>query len=146
MFPEYSGVYLAQREDDLYVVKVKGVYPTLALDKNALDLGEFLRSGKTKAVDKTILDNMELMHQRWLFTRMRVDNVFSNIKKNEFTGVTSLYASEEDVIAIRSMYYRLCQQGVSPFKIIRALTHEFKTNEEQIIKLVNGFDKQANFI
>ena len=61
MFPEYSGVYLAQREDDLYVVKVKGVYPTLTLDKNALDLGEFLRSGKTKAVDKTILDNMELM-------------------------------------------------------------------------------------
>jgi hypothetical protein len=45
--------------------------------------------------------------------------------------------------SIRGKYYRLCQQGVSPIKIVRALGYEFKVSREQIINLINEFDAQS---
>lgn len=146
MFPANSGVYIAQRENDLFIVKVKGVYPTLQLDKKAVDLGEYLRNGKLKEISQDIMDNIELFHNDWEFLPLNFINfgVFSKIEFNP--NGTDLYLSEDDVTSIRGKYYRLCQQGVSPMKVIRALGYEFKVSKEQIIKLINSFDAQASTI
>jgi len=145
MFPENSGVYIAQRDENLIVVKVKGVYPTLQLDKKALDLGEFLKSGKQQEVSKDLLDNIKLYHMKWNFKPLNFNfDVFSKI---EFSpDGTKLYMSEEDIINVRSQYYRLCQQGVPPMEVVRAISYEFKASKEQIISLVNGFDLQASSV
>ena len=143
MFPESSGVYIAQRDSNLFIVKVKGVYPTMQLDKKAVDLGEYLHNGKTKEVPQEVLDNIELFHTNWEFHPLRFINfgVFSKVEFNP--NGTNLYLSEEDTIAIRGKYYRLCQQGVSAMKVIRALGYEFKVSKDQIINLINSFDAQA---
>lgn len=146
MFPESSGVYIAQRESDFFIVKVKGVYPTLQLDRKAVDLGEYLRHGKTKEVPQEVMDNMELFHTEWEFNPLRFIN-FGVFSKTEFSpDGNNLYVSEEDVLSLRGKYYRLCQQGVSPMKVIRALGYEFKVSKDQIIKLINDFDAQSNTI
>jgi hypothetical protein len=143
MFPESSGVYITQRESELFIVKVKGVYPTLQLDKKAVDLGEYLRHGKIKEVPQNVLDNMELFHTEWEFNSLRFIN-FGVFSKTEFNpDGNNLYLSEEEMISLRGKYYRLCQQGVSPMKVIRALGYEFKVSEDQIIKLINDFDAQS---
>lgn len=143
MFPESSGAYIAQRENEIILVKVKGVYPSLQLDKNALDIGAFLRNGKMKEVSKDMLDNIELFHMEWSFIPLTFIN-FGVFSKTDFAiDGTKLYLSEEDVISIQGKYYRLCQQGVSPMKVIRALSYEFKVSKEQIIDLINGFDRQS---
>ena len=146
MFPESSGIYIAQRESDLFIVKVKGVYPTLQLDKKAINLGKFLCDGKTQEVAQDILDNMELFHMSWDFIPLNFIN-FGVFSKTEFNpNGSNLYLSEEDIISIQGKYYRLCQQGVSAIKVVRALGYEFKMSKEQVISLINGFDKQANMV
>jgi hypothetical protein len=145
MFPENSGVYIAQRHDDLLLLRVKGVYPSLQLDQKAIDLGEFLRSGKLQGIPKEKIDAIEIFHQSWEFRPLRINfGVFSKIEFNP--DGTKLYLSEEDMIAIRGKYYRLCQQGVSPMKVIRAIGYEFQVSKDQIIELINGFDKQAPYV
>lgn len=146
MFPESSGVYIAKRDNEFFIVKVKGVYPTLQLDKKAIDLGEYLRNGKTKEVPQEVMDNMELFHTSWEFIPLGFIT-FGVFSKTEFNpNGTDLYLSEEDVISLRGKYYRLCQQGTSPLKVIKALGYEFKVSKEQIIKLINSFDAQAHTI
>lgn len=146
MFPESSGVYIAQHGTDLFIIKVKGVYPTMQLDKKAVDLGEFLHNGKAKEVNQEALDNIELFHTSWKFYPLSFIN-FGVFSKTEFNpNGDYLYLSEEDIVSIRGKYYRLCQQGVSPMKVIRALGHEFKVSKDQIIGLINNFDAQANQI
>ena len=146
MFPESSGVYIAQRDSNLFVIKIRGVYPTLQLDKKAIDLGEYLCNGKIKEVPQCVLDNIELFHTDWNFHSLRfIDfTVFSKINFNP--DGTKLYLSEEDAISIRGKYYRMCQQGVSPIKIVKALSYEFKCSKEQIIDLINDFDAQAVYL
>ena len=145
MFPENSGVYIAQRDQEAFIVKVKGVYPTLQLDKKAIDLGTFLINGKMKEVPQSILDNMELFHTDWSFHPLELN--FGVFSKTEFNpNGHDLYLSEEDVSILRGKYYRMCQQGVSPLKVVRALGYEFKVSMDQIIKLINGFDAQATRI
>lgn len=146
MFPESSGVYIAQRESDLFIVKVKGVYPTLQLDKKAIDLGKFLCNGRMQEVTQDVLDDMELFHMSWNFIPLNFIN-FGVFSKTEFNpNGSALYLSEEDIISIQGKYYRLCQQGVSAMKVVRALGYEFKMSKEQVISLINEFDKQANTI
>lgn len=146
MFPECSGVYIAQRENDLFIVKVKGVYPTLQLDKKAVNLGVFLRNGKTEEVPQDVMDNMELFHTNWEFHPLKFLN-FSVFSKTEFNpDGTNLYLAEEDVLSLRSLYYRLCQQGVSPMKAIRAVGYELKVSKDQVLKLINSFDDQSRTI
>ena len=146
MFPECSGVYLAQRKDELFIVKIKGVYPTMQLDKKAIDLGEFLGVGKTKEVTQDVLDNIELFHNEWDFYPLDFVKIGVFSKTEFVSDGTKLYLSEDDYVAIRGKYYRLCEQGVSPMKVIRALSHEFKVSKDQIIDLINKFDVQARIL
>lgn len=142
MFPEHSGIYVAQRADDIVIVKVKGVYPSLQLDKNAIHLSKYFKSGKIVEVPKELFENMEIFHSEWNFTSLDFLN-FGVFSKTEFApDGAKLYLSEEDMLSIGGKYYRLCQQGVSPIKVIRALSYEFKVSTEQIIHLINGFDRQ----
>jgi hypothetical protein len=145
MFPEHSGVYIAQKDNDIIVVKVKGVYPSLQLDKKAINLGEYLRTGKIVEVTQSQFDNLELFHAQWNFIPLDFINfgVFSKNKTDFAPNGADLYLEEEEVIALRGKYFRLCQQGVSPLKVIRAISYEYKVSTEQIIKLINGFDEQA---
>lgn len=140
MFPENSGMYIASRNDEVYIIKVKGVYPSLRIEKKALNLAAFFINNKIEEVSQEVLDNMEIFHSEWQFKPLPI-NVFSKIQFCSTT--TDLYMSMEDVSALRGKYYRMVQQGVSVTKIIRALSYEFKTSKEQIIKLVNAFDAQA---
>ena len=142
MFPEHSGVYIAQRDDDIIIVKVKGVYPSLQLDKKAILLSEYLKTGKIVEASSGLFENIELFHTKWNFIPLDCIN-FGVFSKTEFVpNGTNLYLSEEDVLAIQGLYYRLCQQGVSPVKVIRAISYEFKLPTEQVISLINEFDKQ----
>ena len=146
MFPECSGVYFAQRKDELFIVKVKGVYPTMQLDKKAIDLGEYLGSGKFKEVSVETLDNIELFHEEWTFYPLTFISIGVFSKTKFMPDGTNLYLSEDDYTSIRGKYYRLCEQGVSAIKVIRALSHEFKVSKDQIINLINGFDSQAHVV
>ena len=141
MFPEHSGVFIAQRDSELLIVTVKGVYPTLQLER-AVDLGEYLKSGKLIPVDKNTLDNIVLFHSKWSFEVLPVDiPVFS---KTDFSpSGTNLYLSDEDAIHIQGLYYRLCAQGVSPLKSARAISYEYKLSMDQVLNLINKFDAQA---
>lgn len=142
MFPDSSGIYIAQRQNKTLIVKIKGIYPAFQLDKNAFDLGEFLRTGKKDEVPKETLDNIELFHNEWTFHPLRFIN-FGVFSKTEFyPDGSSLYMSVDDLMSIRGMYFRLCEQGVPATKIVRALAYEFKCSTDQIISLVNEFDKQ----
>ena len=146
MFPETSGLYIVQRDQDVLIVKVRGVYPTLQLDKKAVNLGEYLRTGKTKEVEQSVLDNIEIFHTEWRFYPLRFIN-FGVFSKTEFNpNGTKLYLSEEDMIALRGKYYRLCQQGVSVVKVVRALGYEFKVSTEQIMDMINDFDNQSGYV
>lgn len=145
MFPESSGVYIAKRDNKAVVVRIKGVYPSLTLDKAAIDLGSFLSRGKVLEAPKELLDNIEIFHTEWDFYPLKfIDfGVFSN---TEFAPDSSrLYMDQEEILMITGKYYRMCQQGVSPTKIIRALACEFKTTKEQIIKFVNALDEYASY-
>lgn len=146
MFPESSGLYIAQRDQDLYVVKVKGVYPTLQLDKKIMDLGEFLRRGKIQEAPREAGDNIELFHESWRFYPLAfLYGIFSN--KLEFAiGQKDLYLSDEDYFALRGRYYRLIQQGVPSTKAVRAISYEFKLPTERVCKLINGFEKEAPYV
>ena len=148
MFPEQSGVYIVTRDksnvSNVFIVRVKGVYPSLQIDKNAVDISSWLHNGKVREVSKDIIDNIEIFHTEWNFIPLKMNfGVFSNI---EFVpNPEKLYMSEEDAIYIRGKYYRLCQQGVSPMKVIRALTYELNTSKEQILNLVNEFDSNKSY-
>lgn len=143
MFPENSGVFIAQHDDgSIVMVKVKGVYPTLQLDKNAIDISAFLRTGTTQQVPKSMLDNIELFHTEWRFVPLKFNN-FNVFSRTDFAVNGKLYLSDEDIVSLQGKYYRLCQQGVSPMKVIRALSYEYKVPTDQIIPLINCFDAQA---
>ena len=143
MFPESSGLFIAQRDLDIFIVKVKGVYPTMQLDKKAINLGGFFRDGKIAEVPQNVLDNIEMFHTEWEFRPLNIN--FGVFSLNEFNpNGNNLYLSEDEIISIRNKYYRLCQQGVSPLKVARALGYEFKVSTDQILKLINSFDAQAN--
>lgn len=142
MFPEHSGIYAAKKNNDIVVVKVKGVYPSLQLDKKAIFLSEYFRNGKIVEVPQKLLDNMEMFHSEWNFIPLDFID-FGVFSKTEFApNGANLHLSEEDMLSIQGKYYRLCQQGVSPIKVIRALSYEFKVSTEQILPLINEFDRQ----
>ena len=142
MFPDHSGVFIAKRNGNLLIVTVKGVYPTLKLGDRAIDLGEYLKNGKLVEVNKHTLEAVELFHMSWEFLPLNVNiSVFSNTEFDP-TG-TNLYLSDEDIMYVQGLYYRLCQQGVSPLKAVRAISYEYKISKEQVLNLINKFDAQA---
>ena len=81
-FPLSAGTYMCQRDTDLIIIVVKGLFPTLQLD-GGFDLGYFLKNRKLREASKEILANIELFPEMWTFTPMRGMN-YSVFAKNEF--------------------------------------------------------------
>lgn len=140
-FPLSAGTYMCQRDTDLIIIVIKGLFPMLRLD-SGFDLGYFLKKRKLKEVSKGILANIEIFTEMWRFTPLR-DLNYSVFSKNEFHATGRLELPIDREADIKEKYYLLTQQGVSTIKIIRALTQEFKVSPDTICDLVNGFDKQA---
>lgn len=140
-FPLSAGTYMCQRDTDLIIIVIKGLFPMLRLD-SGFDLGYFLKKRKLKEVPKDILANIEIFPEMWRFTPLR-DLNYSVFSKNEFHATGRLELPVDREADIKEKYYLLTQQGVSTIKIIRALTQEFKVSPDTICDLVNGFDKQA---
>lgn len=69
-FPLSAGTYMCQRDTDLIIIVVKGLFPTLQLD-GGFDLGYFLKKRKLREASKEILANIELFPEMWTFTPMR---------------------------------------------------------------------------
>lgn len=132
---------MCQRDTDLIIIVIKGLFPMLRLD-SGFDLGYFLKKRKLKEVSKGILANIEIFPEMWRFTPLR-DLNYSVFSKNEFHATGRLELPIDREADIKEKYYLLTQQGVSTIKIIRALTQEFKVSPDTICDLVNGFDKQA---
>lgn len=140
-FPLSAGTYMCQRDTDLIIIVIKGLFPTLRLD-SGFDLGYFLKKRKLKEASKDILANIEIFPEMWQFTPLR-DLNYSVFSKNEFHATGRLELPIDREVDIKEQYYLLTQQGVSQIKIIRALTQEFKVSPDTICDLINGFDKQA---
>lgn len=140
-FPLSAGTYMCQRDTDLIIIVVKGLFPTLQLD-GGFNLGYFLKKRKLREASKEILANIELFPEMWTFTPMRGMN-YSVFAKNEFHTTGKLELPMDRETDIKEQYYLLTQQGVSSTKIIRALVQEFKVSVDTICDLINGFDRQA---
>lgn len=142
LFPQSAGMYFVQRDNELFIITVKGLFPTLKLD-SGFNLGKFLKTRKLEAASKEILDNIELFPEKWKFTSMSFID-YSVFSTNEYhsTGVLELAPDEKE--SIRNKYFYLCQQGVPITKVLRAMVQEFKVSMDTIINLVNNFDKDAN--
>lgn len=139
-FPEQHGVYIAERNGQLVLIKVKGVYPTLELDSKGLDLSSFIANGAARLVDKSVMDGIQLFPTSWRFHSMPFLKRFSPKVSFQPNGIVDL---DLDVLtAARGKYQRLCQMGVSPIKITRALSAEFSVPMEQMLEIVNNFDKE----
>lgn len=141
-FPLSAGTYMCQRDTDLIIIVIKGLFPMLRLD-SGFDLGYFLKKRKLKEVSKGTLANIEIFPEMWRFTPLRDLNYSVFFSKNEFHATGRLELPIDREADIKEKYYLLTQQGVSTIKIIRALTQEFKVSPDTICDLVNGFDKQA---
>lgn len=140
-FPEKAGAYLCSRDNDLILVKIKGIYPTLELDKNTLDVGLFLRQNKVTEAPKEIVDDIQLFPENWDFQIVHVNySVFSKI---EFKPNGDVYVSYEDACSMRDKYYRMCQQGISSIRAMRAISFEFKTSMDRTREIINMWDKEA---
>lgn len=140
-FPEKAGAYLCSRDNDLVLLRIKGIYPTLELDKSALNVGVFLRHNKVKEVPKEILDNIQLFPENWDFQMLNVNySVFSKI---EFKPDGDIFVSYEDACSMRDKYYRMCQQGISSLRAMRAISFEFKTSMDRTREIINQWDREA---
>lgn len=142
LFPVSAGMYLAQRDSDLIIITIKGLYPTLKLEKG-FNLGLYIRKGKMQEASKETLDNIEIFPEMWKFIPMDFIG-YSVFSDNEFHKACKLTLAPDVENDIRNKYYLLCQQGVPATKIMRALVAEFKCSMDEIINLVNSFDKYAN--
>lgn len=142
LFPQSAGMYFAQRNNDLFIITIKGLFPTLKLD-SGFNLGLFLKTRKLEKASKEILDNIEIFPEMWKFTSMDFID-YSVFSKNEYHSTGKLELAPDQEIDIRNKYFYLCQQGVPVTKVLRAMVQEFKVSMDTIINIVNNFDKYAN--
>lgn len=69
LFPQSAGMYFVQRDNDLFIITIKGLFPTLKLD-SGFNLGLFLKTRKLEKASKEVLDNIEIFPEMWKFTSM----------------------------------------------------------------------------
>lgn len=144
-FPESPGLYLAQRNTDVVLFKLTGLYPTLIVGK-AIYLSSLIEENSIKEVPKEVLENMTIFSEKWTFMSTRNLINMDVFPKLAFKCDSDLDLSTDELLHIRSMYYRLVQCGVAPSKILRALSYEYKITMSQTIELINKFDKQTKHV
>lgn len=140
-FPITPGLYIAQRESDVVLIRITGQYPRLVLGKG-IDLTAFICSGGIKEVDKELLSSIALNSQEWQF-RCLPSIEMSVFPKTTFRPDGIIEIDPDTRNAIRTTYYRLSQQGVPYADIMRSLADKHNITMEQMRQLINQFDKEA---
>lgn len=141
-FPESPGLYLAQRNTDVVLFKLTGMYPTLIVGK-ALYLSKLIEGNSLAEAPKEVLENMTVFPEKWKFIHLGQLVNMDVFPKLAFKCDGDLDLSTDELLHIRSTYYRLVQSGVAISKILRALTYEYKLTMQQTIDLINKFDKET---
>lgn len=138
LFPEQAGLYIVQRDTDIVLLKVTGVYPMLQISRG-FSIDTLVTGQQLKEASKEILANVELNPEKWKWQELKVNtSVFPKIAFD--SDGASVAFSTAEYLSIRSRYYRLCQQGVSQSKITRSLMYEYKLKMSTAIELKQQFD------
>lgn len=143
-FPTSPGLYIVQRETNVILLKITGMYPTLQLGK-AISIDKIIEGNSIKEASKEIVTNISLFPEKWKFTKLDCINM-NAFPKQSFRPDGYLDLSTEEYLSMRSMYYRLSQSGISFQKIASAFVFEYKTTMDQVIKLINKFDSEAKYV
>lgn len=141
-FPTSAGLYIAQRDNDIALIKVTGMYPTLQLGKS-IDLRSLITGNSLKEADKDMLKNIAMFSNEWSFKPIEGINM-SAFPKTSFKPDGRLDVSADDYIAMRKVYYRLSQNGTPFPTIAHALSFEYKIGIKQMLELMNQFDSDAH--
>ena len=143
-FPETPGLYIAQRDYDVVLIKITGMYPTLELGK-CINITSLICGNTIKEASKEVINSILLFSEKWKFTMLK--NIDMRVfPKTSFKADGNLDLSTDERLMLRNTYYRMVQSGVSSSKIIRALMYEYKTSMEQVINLLNKFDYDSNYV
>lgn len=140
-FPESPGLYIAQRDYDVVLIKITGMYPTLELGKS-IYLTPLIMGNTLKEASKEIVNSIILFSDKWKFTMLKEINV-NVFPKTSFKTDGHLDLGIDERLSLRNTYYHMVQCGVSSSKIIRALMYEYKVPMDQVIKLINEFDNEG---
>ena len=143
-FPETPGLYIAQRDYDVVLIKITGMYPTLELGK-CINVTSLICGNTIKEASKEVVNSILLFSDKWKFTMLK-DIDMRVFPKTSFKADGNLDLSTDERLMLRNMYYRMVQSGVSSSKIIRAFMYEYKTSMEQVINLLNKFDHDSNYV
>lgn len=143
-FPETPGLYIAQRDYDVVLIKITGMYPTLELGK-CINITSLICGNTIKEASKEVINSILLFSDKWKFTMLK-DIDMRVFPKTAFKTDGNLDLSTDERLMLRNEYYRMVQSGVSSSKIIRALMYEYKTSMEQVINLLNKFDHDSNYV
>lgn len=143
-FPETPGLYIAQRDYDVVLIKITGMYPTLELGK-CINITSLICGNTIKEASKEVINSILLFSDKWKFTMLK-DIDMRVFPKTSFKADGNLDLSTDERLMLRNTYYRMVQSGVSSSKIIRALMYEYKTSMEQVINLLNKFDHDSNYV
>lgn len=143
-FPETPGLYIAQRDYDVVLIKITGMYPTLELGK-CINITSLICGNTIKEASKEVINSILLFSDKWKFTMLK-DIDMRVFPKTSFKADGNLDISTDERLMLRNTYYRMVQSGVSSSKIIRALMYEYKTSMEQVINLLNKFDHDSNYV
>ena len=143
-FPETPGLYIAQRDYDVVLIKITGMYPTLELGK-CINITSLICGNTIKEASKEVVNSILLFSDKWKFTMLK-DIDMRVFPKTSFKADGNLDLSTDERLMLRNTYYRMVQSGVSSTKIIRAFMYEYKTSMEQVINLLNKFDNDSNYV
>lgn len=143
-FPETPGLYIAQRDCDVILIKITGMYPTLEVGKTVY-LTSLISGNTIKEAPKEAVCNMITFSEKWSFSKVE-DVDIRVFPKTSFKVDGNLDLSTDDIILMRNTYYRMIQCGISSSKIIKSLVYEYKTTIDQILTLINKFDRESHHV
>lgn len=139
-FPKSPGLYIVQREKDVCLIKITGLFPTLSVGKG-IYLSSLIEGNSIKEISKEIMNNILLFPEKWNFSIIKNIDI-STFPSSSFKPDGILELSSDEIINMKHMYYRLCSMGIPFTKILNAFVYEYKTTIEQLLLLFNKFDKE----
>ncbi len=144
LFPNSAGVYIYQRNEDVIMVRVKGVYPTLELGEDAIDFTKFFQTGKIVNASKEVVANFHLEPEKW-----KKCNTLEDIDTSVFPTTTVRPTptrrdlTEDEFYIIKYKYVRSCQMGLKWTEVAKALMYELKIPEEQVLEVFRKIDSKC---
>lgn len=142
-FPTSPGLYIVQRDTNVVLLKITGMYPTLQIGKSIF-ITSLIEGNTVKEASKEIIDNIIIYPEKWKFSTLNGINM-NVFPKLSFKVDGNLDLSVDELLNLRYKYFRLTQSGISALKIARAFAFEYKASIKQIIELINQFDKDSDY-